>query len=198
MTRPKFRVHSTYYLLELRYLKKAFSSLPSHGVVLDLGSSISPHRNHFAQCTFFSVDINWDRRPSLVADIHLLPFRDNTADVILLLDVLEHCQSPRNIVQEVQRVLKPDGVCIAVVPFLYKFHPDPSDYYRYTDQALSYLFKDFSKVYLSAFGNRFQCIYELLYQGPLRYIMFPFNHLVAWFNLPGRTSPLGYGILAHK
>lgn len=49
-----------------------------------------------------------------------LPLKDSSFDVILALDVLEHLKKPSNVLKEISRVLKPEGVLIVVVPS-YKF-----------------------------------------------------------------------------
>jgi SAM-dependent methyltransferase len=61
-----------------------------------------------------------------VADGTCLPFRDQSFDLILLIDVLEHTDHPRQIVSEAGRLLVPGGIAIATVPWAY--HP----YVRFT------------------------------------------------------------------
>jgi ubiquinone/menaquinone biosynthesis C-methylase UbiE len=61
-----------------------------------------------------------------VADGTSLPFRDQSFDAILLVDILEHTDAPERIVAETRRLLRPGGIAIATVPWAY--HP----YVRYT------------------------------------------------------------------
>jgi SAM-dependent methyltransferase len=61
-----------------------------------------------------------------VADGTSLPFRDQSFDAILLVDILEHTDAPERIVAETKRLLRPGGIAIATVPWAY--HP----YVRYT------------------------------------------------------------------
>jgi len=60
-----------------------------------------------------------------VADGTQLPFRDQSFDFVLLVDILEHTDYPEHITAEVKRLLTPGGVVIATVPWAY--HP----YVRY-------------------------------------------------------------------
>ena len=61
-----------------------------------------------------------------VADGTGLPFREHSFDMILLVDILEHTDSPERIVAEAQRLLVPGGWVVATVPWAY--HP----YVRFT------------------------------------------------------------------
>ncbi len=54
------------------------------------------------------------------ADIHDLPFSDNTFDVVLCNHVLEHVNDDIVAMKEINRVLKPGGYAVLQVPF---FHP---------------------------------------------------------------------------
>jgi len=47
-----------------------------------------------------------------------LPFKDNTFDAILLLDVIEHIKDDYAVIKEAKRVLKPGGVIVLTAPAL--------------------------------------------------------------------------------
>ncbi|HEV7165163.1 MAG TPA: class I SAM-dependent methyltransferase [Gammaproteobacteria bacterium] len=68
-----------------------------------------------------------------------LPFRNATADSVLLLDVLEHLPSPDAAISEAARVLKPGGLLILQVPFMYPVHDAPNDFHRWTLEGLRQL-----------------------------------------------------------
>jgi SAM-dependent methyltransferase len=55
-------------------------------------------------------------------DIHQIPFKENTFDVVLCNHVLEHVKDDIKAMNEIQRVLKPNGFAILQVPF---FNPVP-------------------------------------------------------------------------
>lgn len=65
-----------------------------------------------------------------------LPFYDGQFDTIILSDVLEHIPEPEKLFNEISRVLSKGGKLIMNVPFFYRIHEEPNDYYRYTEYAL--------------------------------------------------------------
>lgn len=66
-----------------------------------------------------------------------LPFENNSFDYHLSFEVLEHINDPLRYFSEASRVLRPGGVLILSVPFLYRMHggePDhPLDFFRYAN-----------------------------------------------------------------
>jgi SAM-dependent methyltransferase len=60
-------------------------------------------------------------------DIHQIPFKDNTFDVVLCNHVLEHVDDDIKAMSEIARVLKPHGFGILQVPF---FNPIPEVTYQ--------------------------------------------------------------------
>jgi SAM-dependent methyltransferase len=89
-----------------------------------VGIDISPDDVHQAERYLCERDLPSDRLA--VADGTRLPFRDQSFDFILLVDILEHTDYPERIVSETRRLLVPGGIAIATVPWAY--HP----YVRYT------------------------------------------------------------------
>lgn len=70
-----------------------------------------------------------------------LPFKDNSFDGVLSLNVLEHVKDPFKAAREIARVLKPGGQLYCVVPFLQPVHGFPHHYYNMTAQGLANLFE---------------------------------------------------------
>jgi len=53
-----------------------------------------------------------NKEPDIVMDATKMNFRDNTFDIVLAIEVLEHC----NCISEIKRVLKPNGLLICSTP----------------------------------------------------------------------------------
>jgi len=61
---------------------------------------------------------------------------------IFCLSVLEHCESPFSVAENLTALLKPNGkICISV-PFALGFHGYPSDYWRFTHEGIKKLFPE--------------------------------------------------------
>ena len=70
----------------------------------------------------------------LQADVELLPFLDNSVDAIMLSCLLHHLPDPSRCIQEVFRVLKPNGRVVAfdpnrLNPFMYLYRDRSSPFY---------------------------------------------------------------------
>jgi len=90
-----------------------------------------------------------DYNPDIVGDIHKLPLQDESFEAVFCISVLEHIENPFQAFEEMYRILKPGGYCFIYVPFLYCYHAHPGyygDFWRYTEEALRFLGKKFSKI----------------------------------------------------
>ena len=109
------------------------------GLVLDVGSGRQRIRPLLdANCRYLGVDYYatstalYAMPPGLYADARALPLGDGCADTVLLLEVLEHVPEPERAVAEACRVLRPGGMLVVSVPFLYPVHDAPYDFQRWT------------------------------------------------------------------
>ncbi len=59
---------------------------------------------------------------------------------IFCFSVLEHCENPFLMAENMSRLLRPDGKVCLSVPFAWKFHGYPSDYWRFTHEGVRKLF----------------------------------------------------------
>ena len=116
-----------------RYLRRFAST----GVVLNAGSGVKRFAEH---C--INVDLFPFPAVDLVADLHSLPFKDNVFSGVICDQVLEHVEDPQSICRELMRVTKPGGTIYAASPFLFPWHPSPSDFTRWTIEGLEHLFPD--------------------------------------------------------
>jgi SAM-dependent methyltransferase len=173
---------------------------PSYRRILDLKNS--------EKVRLVGIDYNPAFRPAIVADlIHSIPIKDATADVVIVSGFLHIPPDPKEFLKEVKRVLKPGGCLILTAPLVFPYTPEPTDYWRFTEEGLSWLlynagFTDFEIVPV---GNRFSAVAFLL--GPflrprwivasLVYLLCLFlDRIVTYFKL--RPCPIGYVVFARK
>lgn len=144
-------------------------------LVVDVGAGSSPYKAFFKSTDYITLDIVKTRTLSVVADIHLVPIRDEVADLVVAIEVLEHIPETDKVFDELRRILKKGGDLIMSVPFLYGIH-DEIDHIRLTEKAIKYLANKhgFRILDLRSTGGIFSVLGQLLNQIPyeisLRYM----------------------------
>lgn len=95
-------------------------------------------------------------------DILSLPFQDESFDVVVSDQVLEHIKGdPQVAIDETKRVLRMGGIAVHTTCFLNPIHEHPIDMWRFTPSSLEYLCKGFGKIIdCGGWGNRlaFACM----------------------------------------
>lgn len=180
-----------------RQMHKHMPTLGSFRRVLDIGSRRSPYKKLIQAEHFWSLDILEHFQPDVVGDAHRLPLRNESVDLVIASQMLEHCRAPQQVVDEVWRVLEPGGCMVCSVPFNYIIHGDPSDYWRFTRYALEEVFKKFLKTEIHPVGNHFAAVWDLATAGNslLRYLNY---FLVPLTYSRESRCPCGYLVIARK
>jgi SAM-dependent methyltransferase len=80
------------------------------------------------------LDFDRHYRPDLVADVTALPLRNASVDRVASNSLFEHVAYPHRIIEETFRVLRPGGLMVVVMPFVWHRHGYPHDYVRLTPQ----------------------------------------------------------------
>ncbi|MEQ8264466.1 methyltransferase domain-containing protein [Pseudohaliea sp.] len=83
---------------------------------------------------------------SLVADAHDLPISGSSFDAAIAVAVMEHVLDPPRVVQEITRVLKPDGIVYSVAPFMQQVHMGRYDFQRFSERAHRWLWREYSEI----------------------------------------------------
>ena len=92
------------------------------------------------------TDVYASSNTRLVADGHSLPFADASFDGVWIQAVLEHVLDPADVVAEIVRVLKPDGLVYAETPFMQQVHEQAYDFTRFTKSGHRWLFRRFAEI----------------------------------------------------
>ncbi len=167
--------------------------------MLDVGAKNAPYQQAIGATRYLTLDIDPACEPDVCCDLHDLDAPAASFDTIIATEVLEHLYEPQRAIDEMHRVLKPGGVCLLSTRFIYEYHADPQDYYRFSKDALAYLFRSFERVELYPHGNRLQAIWQLL-AGSKRTLglLSWLNPVVARFEQKQTKCPLGYVVWAER
>lgn len=113
------------------------------GKVLDAGSGSGKYRDIIKKASkeYVSLDAYSGEKVDVVGDIMAMPFKNESFDAVVSTQVMEHIEKPWLAMGEIARVLKKGGVCFLSCPFMVPFHPDPSDYFRFSKEGLELLAK---------------------------------------------------------
>lgn len=118
--------------------------------MLEVGGSFSQNsQSLFPELEYYNLDIkdNPDL-PTIVGDIT----QENTSlesesfDLIVSHQTFEHINQPWLAAQEIVRLLKPGGFCYISTVWSWRYHPVPIDYWRFSPDCLTFLFKDLEKL----------------------------------------------------
>ena len=109
-----------------------------------------------------SIDIASTRQADVVADVCRIPFLDNGFDIVLLMEVLEHVHNPPQALTEIYRVMRPGGLLIFSVPFVFPLHDRPVDYFRFTRHGLELLLRNYDQVHIVERNNYGEAIAVLI------------------------------------
>lgn len=133
-------------------------------------------------------------------DILALPYGDDAFDCLLADQVLEHVKgSPYRAISESFRVVRPGGLVVHTTCFINPIHGSPSDFWRFTPDALRLLCESHGPVIeASGWGNPYVWLAIAL---GLRFEPVPDAadhalHLLATYNDP--AWPIVTWVLGHK
>ena len=125
------------------------------GVTLEIGGrKVNRELYNFTNVTSYlamdltgvDLDIVGDAHdPQAVAEASL--------DSVVLFNVLEHCERPWIVADNIYRWLKPGGQVFCMVPNAQRMHRVPKDYWRIFPDALDSLFARFPRRKLYVYGN---------------------------------------------
>lgn len=111
-------------------------------------------RRLFPGREYVGVDFRAGPGVDCVANVENLPFADGSVGSVIAFSTFEHVERFWLGFEEVRRVLKPNGVFLVACPFYFHQHAYPSDYWRFTPQALEALLKPYPSRILGWHGPK--------------------------------------------
>lgn len=160
------------------------ASLHLHGRLIDIGCGTKPYAGRLSPRIVAHVGLDHVDTMHEKSNIDLfgtaydIPAEDCSFDSALCTAVLEHLEEPELALKECCRVLRPGGVAIYSVPFIWHLHEEPRDFYRFSKYGLKYLFEKSGFEILEilplsgfwvTFGQMFVYYLQRFKHGPLRW-----------------------------
>lgn len=118
------------------------------GRMLDFGCGSKPYRQLFDVDVYIGTDIAISGHDHSKEDIDVyydgktLPFEDSEFDSVFTSEVFEHVFNLPEILDELRRVLKPEGKMLITLPFVWDEHEIPYDFARYTSFGIIHILEE--------------------------------------------------------
>lgn len=133
--------------------KKFLRKYPRPGKTVDIGSG--PRR---LGSEILNIDTYAFSGVDVVADATALPLGDSSVSRAVSDNVLEHLPNPQSAIKEMYRILEIGGFAYVCIPFMYPFHPSPSDYQRFTHKGIVKLMEGFDVVEIGVRAGPFSAL----------------------------------------
>lgn len=169
--------------LELRdkWVEEKLRKIPEGKIILDAGAGEQPYKKLCSHLKYISQDFGeydtsenkealqmqeWNSRTvDILSDIINIPLEDESVDVILCTEVIEHIKNPVLAIKEFSRLLKPDGQLLLTAPNCSLTHMAP---YYFCNGFSRYWYEENLKDFgfeieeLTEYGNYFSWIKQEL------------------------------------
>ncbi len=183
------------------------------GNVLDLGAGENPSYYHHLDIKKVKKLVKLDQFSSNVDQVIDL---ENPPSVkipiyrnVLCFNLLEHLYQPKQALRFAHSNLLEKGQLHGFVPFMIRIHPDPHDYFRYTQESLRKMLKEtgFSKINITFIGigpltSSYNLFYDVVPLFIRPFILLPLvllDKLIIKLSPSKReVFPLGYRFEAQK
>src|SRR6266516_5194886 len=108
-----------------RYSELAKKTVGKRVLVIGAGDKVQFYRHVFEGSKVITSDVHLQFEPEIVIDAHQIPFRQNTFELILLSQVLEHTLQPWIVAKELERTVAAGGYIHVEVPANFPYHGAP-------------------------------------------------------------------------
>jgi SAM-dependent methyltransferase len=139
---------------------------------LDIGSKNRRYDHLFSNSNeIIAIDIIENKEYDIVkADARNMPFDDSFFNTVICFEVLEYIFETEIVLDEIARVLQPDGEFIFSVPFINPIHgfgkidDENTDLIRLTSKSWHEILSNkFAEIKIISFGNKGSLIYSIIF-----------------------------------
>lgn len=152
---------------QLLYLQRHVPEVD--GAILEVGSkdygNTVPFRKHIRHTQYVGLDMAPGSGVDVVGDLSqdLCGLEEGRFSLIICCSVLEHVAKPWLMARNIVRLTKPGGRVYMSVPWVWRYHPYPDDYFRFSWRGIEGLFDDLQwehRCYSTNVGGEFLEITE--------------------------------------
>jgi len=130
---------------QLLYLKDRVAQVD--GSILEVGSkdygSTIPFRHELRYSgSYVGLDLEAGRGVDVVGDLSagLCGLEPDAFELVICCSVLEHVKRPWDMAANLERLVRPGGTVYVAVPWVWRYHGYPEDYFRFSHRGIMSLF----------------------------------------------------------
>jgi SAM-dependent methyltransferase len=133
---------------QLSYLRQVLPK--AEGPILEVGSkdygSTSSFRDFYQGTEYVGLDMSEGKGVDVVVDLTkaIAPLRENQFGLAICCSVLEHVEKPWVFARHLTSVVRPGGLLFMSVPWVWRYHAYPDDYFRFSHRGVMSLFDEFT------------------------------------------------------
>ena len=167
----RIKINNFYLENKKDFRDQILNDVKSDDEVLDIGKAMRDKHNKIVCKSLETLDVNdFGDYPDIICDICSdVTGLENKYDKIICIAILEHVYDPFKAVSNLKKLLKDNGIIYGMVPYLYHYHAPQDlkfqDYFRFSKDALAYLFKDFKDVELYPVRGRISSSFNMMFAG---------------------------------
>ncbi len=167
----KTKINNFYIKNQKDFRNRIIEEIKKSDDVLDIGKGMRDKFKNIESKKILTLDVNdFGDYPDIIYDI--CSESDETLvekfDKIICIAVLEHVYDPFQAVKNIRLMLKDNGVLYGYVPYLFYYHAPNDlryqDYFRFSKDALSYLFREFKSLEIFPIRGRISTPLNILFQ----------------------------------
>jgi hypothetical protein len=167
----KTKINNCYLKNQKDFRDRILDEIDLNDHILDIGMAMRDKHKKIKSKILETLDVNdFSDYPDIICDICSdISGLENKYNKIICLAILEHVYDPFSAISNLKKMLKDNGIIYGYVPYLYYYHAPNDlkfqDYFRFSKDALAYLFKGFSDVELFPVRGRISTPLNILFAG---------------------------------
>lgn len=111
-------------------------------------------RPFFPGKKYIGADMRKGPGVDVILNLHHINLPSESVGTVLILDTLEHVEFPRKAIENIHRILEPNGILILSSVMNFPIHDHPYDYWRFTPEGFKSLLKSFDFSFVDSIGRQ--------------------------------------------